>query len=111
MAEGFEQSFEKKEKEEKEKRYCGSYGKNRGRRQYLKIADMYLSEFNAGNIIALLHAFYINLPQEWLETSHTIVKHLRPVTSVAMLRIAFRILGPLLPRLAFARPLFMKVSI
>ncbi|KAJ4816734.1 Mediator of RNA polymerase II transcription subunit 23 [Rhynchospora pubera] len=61
-----------------------------------------------GNIIALLHAFYINLPQEWLESSHTVVKHLRPVTSVAMLRIAFRILGPLLPRLAFARPLFMK---
>ncbi|KAJ3694833.1 hypothetical protein LUZ60_000210 [Juncus effusus] len=61
-----------------------------------------------GNVIALLHAFYSNLPQDWLESSHTVVKHLRPVTSVAMLRIAFRILGPLLPRLAFARPLFMK---
>ncbi|KAM3243520.1 hypothetical protein ACQJBY_055449 [Aegilops geniculata] len=61
-----------------------------------------------GNIVALLHSFFSNLPQEWLESSHTVIKHLRPVTSVAMLRIAFRILGPLLPRLAFARPLFMK---
>ncbi|OVA05734.1 Mediator complex [Macleaya cordata] len=61
-----------------------------------------------GNIVALLHAFFSNLPQEWLEGSHAVIKHLRPVTSVAMLRIAFRIMGPLLPRLAFARPLFMK---
>ncbi|XP_020083151.1 mediator of RNA polymerase II transcription subunit 23 isoform X2 [Ananas comosus] len=61
-----------------------------------------------GNIVALLHAFFSNLPQEWLESTHTIIKHLRPVTSVAMLRIAFRILGPLLPRLAFGRPFFMK---
>jgi hypothetical protein len=63
----------------------------------------------AGNIVALLHSFFSNLPQEWLESTHTVIKHLRPVNSVAMLRIAFRILGPLLPRLAFARPLFMKV--
>lgn len=63
----------------------------------------------SGNIVALLHAFFSNLPQEWLESTHTVIKHLRPVNSVAMLRIAFRILGPLLPRLAFARPLFMKV--
>ncbi|KAG9457178.1 hypothetical protein H6P81_001686 [Aristolochia fimbriata] len=61
-----------------------------------------------GNIVALLHAFFSNLSLEWLEGSHTIVKHLRPVTSVAMLRIAFRILGPLLPRLAFTRHLFFK---
>lgn len=61
-----------------------------------------------GNIVALLHSFFSNLPQEWLESTHTIIKHLRPVTSVAMVRIAFRIMGPLLPRLAFARPLFMK---
>ncbi|XP_077232884.1 mediator of RNA polymerase II transcription subunit [Tasmannia lanceolata] len=61
-----------------------------------------------GNIVALLHSFFSNLPQEWLEPTHAIIKHLRPVTSIAMLRIAFRIMGPLLPRLAFARPLFMK---
>lgn len=61
-----------------------------------------------GNIVALLHAFFTNLPHEWLESTHTVIKHLRPVTSVAMMRIAFRIMGPLLPRLAFARPLFMK---
>ncbi|KAJ6791401.1 mediator of RNA polymerase II transcription subunit 23 [Iris pallida] len=61
-----------------------------------------------GNIVALLHAFFSNLPQEWLEPTHTVIKHLRPITSVAMMRIAFRIMGPLLPRLAFARPLFMK---
>jgi mediator of RNA polymerase II transcription subunit 23 len=63
----------------------------------------------SGNIVALLHSFFSNLPQEWLESTHTVIKYLRPVNSVAMLRIAFRILGPLLPRLAFARPLFMKV--
>ncbi|KAJ4823530.1 Mediator of RNA polymerase II transcription subunit 23 [Turnera subulata] len=61
-----------------------------------------------GNIIALLHSFFSNLPQEWLEGTHVIIKHLRPITSVAMLRIAFRIMGPLLPRLANAHTLFSK---
>lgn len=61
-----------------------------------------------GNIVALLHSFFSNLPQEWLEGTHLIIKHLRPVTSVAVLRIAFRIMGPLLPRLANAHPLFSK---
>nr|CAD1831366.1 unnamed protein product [Ananas comosus var. bracteatus] len=28
-----------------------------------------------GNIVALLHAFFSNLPQEWLESTHTIIKH------------------------------------
>ncbi|XWS34454.1 hypothetical protein CRYUN_Cryun21dG0039900 [Craigia yunnanensis] len=32
-----------------------------------------------GNIVALLHSFFSNLPQEWLEGAHVIVKHLRPV--------------------------------
>ncbi|GLT76812.1 hypothetical protein SLA2020_484490 [Shorea laevis] len=63
-----------------------------------------------GNIVALLHSFFSNLPQEWLEGTHAIIKHLRPVTSVAMLRIAFRIMGPLLPRLANAHTLFNKVQ-
>ncbi|TXG57184.1 hypothetical protein EZV62_018497 [Acer yangbiense] len=61
-----------------------------------------------GNIVALLHSFFGNLPQEWLEGTHVIIKHLRPVTSVAMLRIVFRIMGPLLPRLANAHTLFNK---
>lgn len=61
-----------------------------------------------GNIIALLHAFFSNLPHEWLEATHTIIKHLRPITTIAQLRIAFRIMGPLLPRVAIARPLFKK---
>eukprot|EP01018_Ginkgo_biloba_P037257 Gb_41520 [translate_table: standard] len=61
-----------------------------------------------GNIVALLHAFFSSLPQEWLEATHTIIKHLRPITSIAQLRIAFRIMGPLLPRLAIARALFKK---
>ncbi|XP_060210180.1 mediator of RNA polymerase II transcription subunit 23-like [Lycium barbarum] len=61
-----------------------------------------------GNIVALLHAFFCNLPQEWLEGTHLIIKHLRPVTSVVVLRIAFRIMGPLLPRLANAHALFSK---
>lgn len=59
--------------------------------------------------MALLHAFFSNLPQEWLEGAHLIIKHLRPVTSVAVLRIAFRIMGPVLPRLANAHNLFNKV--
>ncbi|KAJ6429901.1 hypothetical protein OIU84_021336 [Salix udensis] len=62
----------------------------------------------AGNIIALLHSFFSNLPQEWLEGTHVIIEHLRPITSVAMLRIAFRIMGPLLPRLANSHTLFNK---
>ncbi|KAK9105927.1 hypothetical protein Scep_022771 [Stephania cephalantha] len=64
-----------------------------------------------GNIVALLHAFFSNLPQEWLEGTHAILKHLRPVTSVAMLRVAFRIMGPLLPRLSFGRSLFTKTLV
>ncbi|XP_062110170.1 mediator of RNA polymerase II transcription subunit 23 [Humulus lupulus] len=61
-----------------------------------------------GNIVALLHSVFSNLPQEWLEGTHIIIKHLKPVTSVAMLRIVFRIMGPLLPRLANAHTLFSK---
>ncbi|MCI33373.1 mediator of RNA polymerase II transcription subunit 23-like, partial [Trifolium medium] len=49
-----------------------------------------------------------NLPQEWLEGANVIIKQLRPVTSVAMLRIAFRIMGPVLPKLANAHTLFSK---
>ncbi|CAL5400013.1 unnamed protein product [Camellia sinensis] len=30
-----------------------------------------------GNIVALLHSFFSNLPQEWLEGTHLIIKHLR----------------------------------
>ncbi|KAL2347739.1 hypothetical protein Fmac_001739 [Flemingia macrophylla] len=61
-----------------------------------------------GNVVALLHSFFSNLPQEWLEGTNAIIKQLRPVTSVAMLRIAFRIMGPLLPKLANAHALFNK---
>ncbi|CAN8313026.1 unnamed protein product [Cochlearia groenlandica] len=61
-----------------------------------------------GNIVALLHAFFSNLPQEWLDGTHVIINNLRPVTSVAMLRVAFRIMGPLLPRLANTHTLFNK---
>ncbi|KAL3578344.1 hypothetical protein D5086_019848 [Populus alba] len=61
-----------------------------------------------GNIIALLHSFFSNLPREWLERTQAIIKHLRQLTSVAMLRIAFRIMSPLLPRLADAHTLFNK---
>lgn len=59
--------------------------------------------------MSLLHSFFSNLPQEWLEGTNLIIKHLRPVTSVAVLRIAFRIMGPLLPRVANAHSLFNKV--
>ncbi|XP_010271303.1 PREDICTED: mediator of RNA polymerase II transcription subunit 23 [Nelumbo nucifera] len=61
-----------------------------------------------GNIVALLHAFFSNLPLEWLEGTHAIIKNLRPLTSVAMLRIVFRIMGPLLPRLSCAKQPFVK---
>ncbi|GAU40725.1 hypothetical protein TSUD_14100 [Trifolium subterraneum] len=61
-----------------------------------------------GNVVALLHSFFSNLPQEWLEGANVIIKQLRPVTSVAMLRIAFRIMGPVLPKLANAHTLFNK---
>jgi len=62
-----------------------------------------------GNIVALLHAFFSNLPQEWLDGTNAIITNLRPVTSVAMLRVVFRIMGPLLPRLASTHTLFNKV--
>jgi mediator of RNA polymerase II transcription subunit 23 len=61
-----------------------------------------------GNVVALLHSFFSNLPQEWLEGTHIIISHLRPITSVAMLRIVFRIMSPLLPRLANAHSPFKK---
>ncbi|EPS63972.1 hypothetical protein M569_10807, partial [Genlisea aurea] len=61
-----------------------------------------------GNVVALLHAFFGNLPLEWMEGSTVVINHLRPVTSVAGLRIAFRILSPLLHRLVNAHNLFMK---
>uniref|UniRef100_A0A1D1XDU2 Mediator of RNA polymerase II transcription subunit 23 n=2 Tax=Anthurium amnicola TaxID=1678845 RepID=A0A1D1XDU2_9ARAE len=61
-----------------------------------------------GNVVALLHSLFSNLPHEWLETTHMMIKNLRPISSIAMLRISFRILGPVLPRLSFARPVFLK---
>ncbi|KAG8366749.1 hypothetical protein BUALT_Bualt17G0111700 [Buddleja alternifolia] len=62
-----------------------------------------------GNVVALLHSFFSNLPLEWVEGTHLIIKHLKPVTSIAALRIAFRIMGPLLPRLTNAHTLFNKI--
>ena len=59
--------------------------------------------------MALLHAFASNLSFEWLEGIHTVVNNQRPITSVAQLRVAFRIIGPLLPRLIVSKPLFSKV--
>ncbi|XP_010552683.1 PREDICTED: mediator of RNA polymerase II transcription subunit 23 [Tarenaya hassleriana] len=61
-----------------------------------------------GNVVALLHGFFSNLPQEWLDGTHVIIKNLRPIISVAMLRVVFRIMGPLLPRLANTHTLFSK---
>ncbi|XP_073031480.1 mediator of RNA polymerase II transcription subunit 23 [Primulina eburnea] len=61
-----------------------------------------------GNVVALLHSFFSNLPLEWLEGTHLIIKHLRPLTSIAALRIAFRIMSPLLPRVVNAHTLFSK---
>ncbi|KAM7275982.1 hypothetical protein ACFE04_017848 [Oxalis oulophora] len=62
-----------------------------------------------GNIIALLHTFFNELPQEWLMESLIIISHLRPISSIAKLRITFRVLGPLLPRLANVRLFFKKM--
>ncbi|KAL3685167.1 hypothetical protein R1sor_003189 [Riccia sorocarpa] len=61
-----------------------------------------------GNTVALLHAFSANLPFEWLEGMHSVITLQRPICSVAHLRLAFRIIGPLLPRLVISRPLFAK---
>ncbi|XP_076947304.1 mediator of RNA polymerase II transcription subunit 23-like [Bidens hawaiensis] len=61
-----------------------------------------------GNVVALIHAFFSNLPQQWLDNTHLLIHQLRPVSSVSMLRIVFRIIGPLLPILANAHGLFIK---
>uniref|UniRef100_A0A0D6R491 Mediator complex subunit 23 n=1 Tax=Araucaria cunninghamii TaxID=56994 RepID=A0A0D6R491_ARACU len=61
-----------------------------------------------GNLVALVHAFFSNLPYEWLEGTHAIIQNQRPITTIAQLRLAFRIMGPLLPRIVIARPLFKK---
>jgi hypothetical protein len=63
-----------------------------------------------GNTVALLHAFASNLSFEWLEGIHSVVNNQRPITCVAQLRLAFRIIGPLLPRLVVSKPLFSKVN-
>lgn len=70
---------------------------------------LYICLLLSGNTVALLHSFFSNLPQEWLESTQTLIKNFRPVTSVAILRIIFRIIGPLMPRLGFVRPVFLKV--
>ncbi|XP_017226267.2 mediator of RNA polymerase II transcription subunit 23 isoform X1 [Daucus carota subsp. sativus] len=62
-----------------------------------------------GNVVSLLHSFFSNLPQEWLEGTNLIIEHLRPVKSIAVLRIVFRIMSPLLPRVANSRSLFTKM--
>ncbi|KAH7428872.1 hypothetical protein KP509_09G020900 [Ceratopteris richardii] len=61
-----------------------------------------------GNLLALLHVFSNHLPFDWLEGLHTVINMQRPIVSVAQLRLAFRVLGPLLPRLVISKPLFTK---
>jgi mediator of RNA polymerase II transcription subunit 23 len=39
----------------------------------------------AGNIVSLLHSFFSNLLQEWLESTFTVIKHLRPVNSIVII--------------------------
>ncbi|KAI3818239.1 hypothetical protein L1987_12042 [Smallanthus sonchifolius] len=48
------------------------------------------------------------LSSGWLDNTHLLINQLRPISSVSMLRIAFRIIGPLLPRFANAHSLFLK---
>lgn len=62
-----------------------------------------------GNTVALLHAIGANLPFEWLEGMHAVITLQRPITSLVHLRLCYRIMGPLLPRLLISRPLFAKV--
>ncbi|KAL7602984.1 hypothetical protein Lser_V15G14952 [Lactuca serriola] len=85
--------------------HCNGYG-------YVLLDPTWACEENTstalGNMVALLHAFFSNLPHEWLEKTHLLVNQLRPVSSVGVLKIAFRIIGPLLPRLANAHSLFVK---
>ncbi|XP_024525879.1 mediator of RNA polymerase II transcription subunit 23 [Selaginella moellendorffii] len=61
-----------------------------------------------GNAAALFHAFTANISFEWLENTHDVVNLQRPMTTVAQLRLAFRMLGPLVPRFVISRPLFAK---
>jgi mediator of RNA polymerase II transcription subunit 23 len=61
-----------------------------------------------GNTVALLHAIGANLPFEWLEGMHAVITLQRPITSLVHLRLCYRIMGPLLPRLLISRPLFAK---
>ncbi|KAI5077336.1 hypothetical protein GOP47_0007160 [Adiantum capillus-veneris] len=61
-----------------------------------------------GNLLALLHVFSSHLPFDWLEGMHTVINSQRPIVSVAQLRLAFRIIGPLLPRLVISKPLLTK---
>ncbi|KAG0577554.1 hypothetical protein KC19_5G164800 [Ceratodon purpureus] len=61
------------------------------------------------NTVTLLHTLQSNLPFEWLENMHSVITQQRPFVSVVHLRLAYRIMGPLLPRLLISRPLFAKV--
>lgn len=61
-----------------------------------------------GNMLALLHVFSSHLSFDWLEGMHAVISLQRPIMSVAQLRLAFRIIGPLLPRLVISKPLFTK---
>jgi hypothetical protein len=61
------------------------------------------------NTVTLLHTLQSNLPFEWLEGMHSVITQQRPFVSVVHLRLAYRIMGPLLPRLLISRPLFAKV--
>lgn len=63
----------------------------------------------SANTVTLLHTLQSNLPYEWLEGMHTVITQQRPFVSVVHLRLAYRIMGPLLPRLVISRPLFAKV--
>eukprot|EP00250_Pteridium_aquilinum_P014109 c21786_g1_i1 orf=152-5008(+) len=61
-----------------------------------------------GNLLALLHVFSSHLSFDGLEGMHAVISLQRPIMSTAQLRLAFRIIGPLLPRLVISKPLFTK---
>ena len=66
---------------------------------------------DAGQVVAVCHALLASLPFEWLDGCVTLVRLQRPLKTVAHLRVVYRLLGPILPRMAISRTLFAAVRV
>eukprot|EP00897_Mesotaenium_endlicherianum_P002683 jgi/Mesen1/2442/ME000158S01646 len=68
------------------------------------------SLWSAGDNTSTRLGRLVALPYQWLEGAHALLLLQRPLRRVSQLRVAYRLMGPLLPRVLISRQLYAKVT-